>query len=53
VLAAATTAVDIQKAGFERFVARAADRNAVLYGLTAVALSVGLGWAAGLTARRL
>ena len=53
VLAAATTTVDIQKAGFERFVARAADRNAVLYGLTAVALSVALGWAAGWAARRL
>ncbi len=53
VLAAATTTVDIQKAGFERFVARAAQDNSVLYGLTAVALSVALGWAAGWAARRL
>lgn len=53
VLAAATTNVDIQKAGFERFVARAADRDSILYGLTAVALSVALGWAAGWAARRL
>ena len=53
VLAAATTGVDIQKAGFERFVAAAADRSAILYGLTAVALSVLLGWAAGAIARRL
>lgn len=52
VLAAATTGVDIQKAGFERFVARAADRSSVAYGLTAVALSVCLGWAAGAVARR-
>ena len=53
VLAAATTGVEIEKAGFERFVANAADRNTVLYGLTAVALSVALGWAAGWAARRL
>ena len=53
VLAAAVRPIDIQKAGFERFVARAADRSAVLYGLTAVALSVALGWAAGWAARRL
>ncbi len=53
VLAAAATGVDIQKAGFERFVARAAERNSILYGLTAVALSVGMGWAAGWAARRL
>ena len=52
VLAAATAGVDIQKAGFERFVAHAADRNAIAYGLTAVALSVLLGWAAGAVARR-
>ncbi|WP_419807847.1 TIGR02186 family protein [Sphingomonas sp.] len=53
VLAAAVRPIDIQKAGFERFVARAADKDAVLYGLTAVALSVALGWAAGWAARRL
>ncbi|HEU0045341.1 TIGR02186 family protein [Sphingomonas sp.] len=52
VLAAAVRPIDIQKAGFERFVARAADRSSVLYGLTAVALSVALGWAAGWAARR-
>ena len=52
VLAAAVRPIDIQKAGFERFVARAADRSAVWYGLTAVALSVALGWAAGWAARR-
>ena len=52
VLAAAVRRIEIRKSGFERFVARAADRNAVLYGLTAVALSVLLGWAAGWIARR-
>ena len=52
VLAAATTDVDIQKAGFERFVAQAAQRDAVAYGLVAVLLSVALGWAAGWAARR-
>jgi uncharacterized protein (TIGR02186 family) len=53
VLAAAVRDIDIRKSGFERFVARAADRSQILYGLVAVALSVGLGWAAGWIARRL
>ncbi len=52
VLAAAVRDIDIRKSGFERFVARAADRAAIPYGLTAVALSVLLGWAAGWIARR-
>jgi uncharacterized protein (TIGR02186 family) len=52
VLAAAVRDIDIRKSGFERFVARAADRNSILYGLVAVALSVLLGWAAGWVARR-
>lgn len=53
VLAAAVRPIDIQKAGFERFVARAAERSSVLYGLTVVALSLALGWAAAWAARRL
>lgn len=53
VLAAAVRSIDIRKSGFERFVAIAAARYSVLYGLTAVALSVLLGWSAGLVARRL
>ncbi|SEM89099.1 conserved hypothetical protein [Sphingomonas gellani] len=53
VLAAAVRDIDIRKSGFERFVARAADRHAILYGLVAVALSVLLGWAAGWIARRI
>ncbi len=52
VLAAAVRDIDIRKSGFERFVARAAERSSILYGLTAVALSVLLGWAAGQIARR-
>ena len=53
VLAAAVRDIDVQKSGFERFVARAADRNALLYGLAAVALSVLLGWGAGRIANRI
>ena len=53
VLAAAVRDIDIRKSGFERFVARSADRRSVVYGLTAVALSVLLGWAAGSIARRI
>jgi uncharacterized protein (TIGR02186 family) len=52
VLAAAVRDIDIRKSGLERFVAQAADRHAILYGLTAVALSVLLGWAAGRFAQR-
>ncbi|MBY0302856.1 MULTISPECIES: TIGR02186 family protein [Sphingomonas] len=52
VLAAAVRDIDIRKSGFERFVAQAADRHAILYGLFAVALSVLLGWAAGRIAVR-
>ena len=52
VLAAAVREIDIRKSGFERFVARAADRRSFLYGLVAVAMSVAFGWAAGAIARR-
>ena len=52
VLAAAVRDIDIRKSGFERFVAHAADRAALLYGLAAVALSVAFGWGAGAIARR-
>jgi uncharacterized protein (TIGR02186 family) len=52
VLAAAVRDIDIRKSGFERFVASAAEHSSVLYGLTAVVLSVGLGWFAGWAARR-
>jgi len=52
VLAVATREIDIRKSGFERFIARAAQRHPVRYGATAVVLAVLLGWAAGLMARR-
>ncbi|MFA6608150.1 MAG: TIGR02186 family protein, partial [Sphingomonas sp.] len=52
VLAVATREIDIRKSGFERFVARSAERQSVLYGLVAVALSVLFGWGAGVVARR-
>ncbi len=53
VLAAATRGIDIRKSGFERYVARAAERSSVLYGIAAVVLSVGLGWFAGWAFRRI
>lgn len=52
VTAAATRDIDIRKSGFERFVAIAADRASLLYGLATVALAVLLGWIAGWIARR-
>lgn len=53
VLAVATREIEIRKSGFERFVARSAQRWSIAYGLVAVALSVLLGWAAGYVARRM
>ncbi len=47
VVAAAVAKVEIRKTGFERFVEVAAERQALLYGLAAVALSLFMGWAAG------
>lgn len=52
VIAAATRDIQINKSGFERYVALAARRNRFLYGLTCVALSLGLGWAAAAAFRR-
>ncbi|PKP89773.1 MAG: hypothetical protein CVT77_17005 [Alphaproteobacteria bacterium HGW-Alphaproteobacteria-16] len=52
VLAAAVRDIDIRKSGFERWVARAAERSSVLYGIAAVLLSIGFGWAAGAIWRR-
>lgn len=52
VIAAATREIEIGKSGFERFVALAATRHAFLYGLAAVLMSVGLGWAAAAAFRR-
>ncbi len=46
VLAAATRDIEIGKSGFERYVALAARRHALLYGLAAMLMSLGLGYAA-------
>lgn len=52
VIAAATKEIEIGKSGFERFVALAARQHGFLYGLAAVLLSLGLGWAAAALFRR-
>jgi uncharacterized protein (TIGR02186 family) len=52
VIAAATRDIQINKSGFERYVALAARRHRFLYGLTCVVLSLGLGWAAAAAFRR-
>lgn len=52
VLAVASRDVQIRKAGFERFVALAAQRHGFLYGLAAVLLSLVLGWGASAIFRR-
>ena len=46
VLAAATREIEIGKSGFERYVALAARRHSVFYGLAAMLMSLGLGYAA-------
>lgn len=53
VIAAATREIDIDKSGMEAFVTQAAQRHGFLYGLTAVMLSLVLGWAASALFRRL
>ena len=52
VIAAATRDIEIDKSGFERFVALAARRHNFLYGLAAMLLSLALGWAAAAAFRR-
>lgn len=52
VLAVASRDVQIRKAGFERFVALAAQRHGFLYGLSAVFLSLILGYGASAIFRR-
>ncbi len=47
VIASAMTEVTVQKVGFERLVADYSQEWALVYGLLAVFLSVGMGWAAG------
>ena len=52
VLAAATREVHVGKTGFERDVAQVARRHSIAYGLAAVLMSLGLGWAAAWAFRR-
>jgi len=52
VIAAATRDIEIDKSGFERFVALAARRHRFLYGLAAVLMSLAFGWVAATVFRR-
>ncbi|NNC71770.1 MAG: TIGR02186 family protein [Sphingomonadaceae bacterium] len=52
VIAGAVREIRIDKKGFERFIAAAAENNAFLYGLAAILMSLLLGWAAGALFRR-
>jgi uncharacterized protein (TIGR02186 family) len=52
VIAAATREIEIGKSGFERWVALMASRQAFLYGLVSVLMSLVLGWAAAAVFRR-
>ena len=47
VVAAATRDIEIGKSGFERYVALTARRHSLVYGLAAMIMSLGLGYAAG------
>ena len=46
IIAGAAREINIEKLGFERFVADAAERSSLAYGIVAVALSLLLGWGA-------
>lgn len=52
VLAAATRDIEIDKSGFERFVAEAARQWPFTYGLVAISMSLVLGWGAGAIFKR-
>jgi uncharacterized protein (TIGR02186 family) len=52
VIAGAVREIEIEKLGFEGFVARAAERWSFAYGIVAVAVSLFLGWAASAFFRR-
>ena len=47
VIASAVADVEVRKVGFERFVEVASQQWALIYGLVAVMLSIGMGWIAG------
>ncbi len=53
VIAAATRSIAVRKQGFERIVAGSAQNRPIAYGIFAVLLSVGFGWAAGALFRRI
>jgi len=52
VLAVATRDIHVGKTGFERWLSLVARRHEFAYGLAAVLMSLGLGWAAGMVFRR-
>jgi uncharacterized protein (TIGR02186 family) len=52
VVAGAVRDIRIEKLGFERFVAMAAERWSLAYGLIAVAVAIGLGWGGSAIFRR-
>lgn len=52
VIAGAVREISIEKLGFERFIADAADRWSFAYGLVAVGLALLLGWGASVLFRR-
>ncbi len=52
VLAVAARDVSIRKTGFERFVAERAEQDSLLYGLTAIILSLSLGYISAIAFRR-
>jgi uncharacterized protein (TIGR02186 family) len=47
VIASAIARVEVRKVGFERLIELFAEHQSLLYGMLAVAISVGMGWAAG------
>jgi uncharacterized protein (TIGR02186 family) len=47
VIASAVAEVEVAKEGFELLVAKEAEESSLLYGMTVVALSLFMGWAAG------
>ncbi len=47
VIASALSEVEVKTVGFERFIVETAQDYGLFYGLVAVMLSVGMGWAAG------
>jgi hypothetical protein len=51
-LAPHKTAIDIQKVGFEQFVASSAHEHGLLYGLATAGLALLTGWFASIVFRR-